>query len=296
MDNPTAELETYRTLRLGMTAGGVLLGLALIGLVGLPGVTVPASVSATYYTPIQNIFVGTLICVGLALVAVKARPGWENNLLDAAGVLIPIVALVPTPIVDASCLPAGSDCVPLRLTQAVELNISAYWWLGLIALGYLWIRRWRSGSSNPWGGSTTSGLGSLSALWIILTIAFLGFRPTFMQYAHYTSAISFFVILVVVVWINGRSTSAEGAAVQKPARWYRAWYFSIAVAMVAFVVAGVAAFVITGRQNYVATAMAQPFPVIFWVEVVLLTLFVVYWALQTVELWNHTVPPDSPAG
>jgi hypothetical protein len=63
--------------------------------------------------------------------------------------------------------------------------------------------------------------------------------------------------------------------------------------MVVFVVGGVAAFIITGRQNYVITATAQPFPVIFWVEAVLLSLFVVYWALQTVELWNHTVPPDS---
>lgn len=293
MDNPSAELETYRTLRLGMAAGGLLLGLALIGFIGLPDVPVPASVSATYYSPIQNTFVGTLICVGLALVAVKARPGWENNLLDAAGVLIPVVALVPTPIPDASCVPAGRDCVPLQLTQAVELNVTAYWFLGLIALSYLWIRRWRAGRAHPWGGSTTGGLGSLTGLWLLLTVAFFAFRPTFMQFAHYTSAISFFVILVVVVFINARNTSPDEALLDKPASWYRGWYFSIVVAMIVFVVAGVAAFAITGRQNYVITATSQPFPVIFWVEVILLTLFVVYWALQTVELWNHTIPPDA---
>ena len=293
MDTPSAELETYRTLRLGMAAGGLLLGLALIGFIGLPDVPVPASVSATYYSPIQNIFVGTLICVGLALVAVKGRPGWENNLLDAAGVLIPVVALVPTPIPDASC--AGRDCVPLGLTKAVELNITAYWFLGLLALGYLWVRRLRTGTSHPWGGSTIAGLGSLSALWVVLTVAFFGFRPNFMQYAHYAAAISFFVILVAVVWINARNSAPDDPAFRQPARWYRAWYRAIAVGMVAFVVAGVLAFAITGRQNYVITATTQPFPVIFWVEVLLLTLFVVYWALQTVELWNQTVPPDSPA-
>jgi Na+-transporting methylmalonyl-CoA/oxaloacetate decarboxylase gamma subunit len=34
--------------------------------------------------------------------------------------------------------------------------------------------------------------------------------------------------------------------------------------------------------------------VIFWVEVVLLTLFILYWILQTSELWNQTVPDSAP--
>ncbi|MGV8907514.1 MAG: hypothetical protein ACOH1Y_00885 [Propionicimonas sp.] len=294
MDHPTAELETYRTLRLGMAAGGVLLGLALVTYIALAHVPVPTSVSATYYSPIQNIFVGSLVSVGLALVAVKARAGWENNLLDAAGVLIPVVALVPTPIHDASCVPAGADCVPSGLTLGVGLTVTAYWALGLIALAYLWIRRWRAGgTTNAWGGQTRAGLGSLSVLWLLLTAAFFGARPLFLQFAHYTSAISFFVILVVVVWINARHSSTDDPIVDQPSSWYRRWYFAIAVAMVVFVVAGVAAFVITGSQNAVITAVpSTPFPVIFWVEVSLLSLFIIYWALQTIELWNHTVAPS----
>ena len=294
MGNPTAELETYRTLRLGMAAGGLLLGLALIVFIARPDVPVPTSVSATYYTPIQNIFVGALISVGLALVAVKGRPGWENGLLDAAGVLIPLVALVPTPIQDASCVPAGTDCVPSSLSLAVELTVTAYWALGLVALGYLWIRRWRAGgSANPWGGHTKAGLAPLTALWLLLAVTFFGARPSFLQFAHYASAISFFVILVVVVWINARRSDTDDPVINKPASWYRRWYLGIAVAMVVLVVAGVASFLITGSQNFVLTAVpSTPFPVIFWVEVFLLGLFIVYWALQTVELWNHTVPPS----
>ncbi|MCC6497864.1 MAG: hypothetical protein IT193_16555 [Propionibacteriaceae bacterium] len=294
MDDPSAELETYRTLRLGMAAGGLLLGLALVWFIGLPEVPVPRSVSATYYSPIENVFVGSLIAVGLALVAVKGRPGWENGLLDVAGVLIPLVALVPTPIQDPSCRPAGTDCVPLDLVQGVELNVGAYLTLGLIALGYLWLRRWRAASTGkPWEGPTTRGLTALSALWLLVASVFLLARPAFLQYTHYAAAIAFFAILVAVVWINARRTTAADAAFVKPESWYRRWYLGIAIAMLVFVVAGVALFLATGSQNAVITATpSAPIPVIFWVEVCLLALFIGYWALQTVELWNHTVPPS----
>lgn len=294
MHDPTAELETYRTLRLGLAAGGLLLGLALIWLIGLPEVTVPRSVSATYYSPIENVFVGSLIAVGLAMVAVKGRPGWENGLLDVAGVLIPLVALVPTPIKDQSCLPAGADCVPLDLVQGVELNVGAYLTLGLIALGYLWIRRWRAGGTGkPWEAPTTSGLGALTALWLLVLAVFVLARPVFLQYTHYAAAIAFFAILIAVVWINARRSTAEAAALARPESWYRRWYLGIAIAMLGLVLAGVALFLATGSQNAVITATpTAPIPVVFWVEVCLLALFIWYWALQTVELWNHTVPPS----
>ncbi len=276
-----------------MAAGGVLLGIALVWLIALPEVPVPRSVSATYYSPIQNVFVGSLIAVGLALVAVKARPGWENGLLDAAGALIPLVALVPTPIYDPSCVPAGRDCVPASLVQGVELNVGSFWTLGLIALGYLWARRWRAGTTGkPWGPEATKGLGAMSALWLLVTGIFFLARDTFLQYAHYTAAIFFFAILMVVVWINARRSTADNPALAKPESWYRRWYVGIAVAMLGLVLAGVALFLITGSQSAVITAPTVQIPVIFWLEVCLLGLFIVYWTLQTVELWNHTVPPS----
>jgi len=56
-------------------------------------------------------------------------------------------------------------------------------------------------------------------------------------------------------------------------------------------VGAVVVFIWTRRQNAVLpTPTAEPFPVIFWVEVVLLLAFVLYWFLQTAELWNETVP------
>ena len=51
-----------------------------------PAISSPASISATFYSDLRTIFVTTLLAVGLALVAVKGRPGGENTLLDVAGV------------------------------------------------------------------------------------------------------------------------------------------------------------------------------------------------------------------
>ena len=63
------------------------------------------------------------------------------------------------------------------------------------------------------------------------------------------------------------------------------------------VVVGVVTFLSTGRQNAQATTETVRVPVIFLVEAWLLLLFVVYWVVQTVELWNRTAPrePDGQA-
>ena len=294
MDNPSAELETYRTLRLGMVAGGLLLGTGVVSYIISIGGRIPQSVSATFYTPIQTIFTGTLILVGLALVAVKGRPGWENTLLDVAGVLIPMVAFVPTPVQDATCVPAGKDCVPLPLVEGVGLNVGAYLALGLVALGYLWLRRLLEGQNEEWDGPTTRGVMAITAVWVLIAAIFFLARPQFLQFAHYASAISFFVILGVVVFINASYTAPIDPAIDKPASWYRGWYRVIGWLMVGFAAFGALVFAVTGTQNFVYTGTPSPFPVIFWVEVVLLTLFILYWILQTSELWNQTVPGSTP--
>jgi NADH:ubiquinone oxidoreductase subunit 6 (subunit J) len=192
-------------------------------------------------------------------------------------------------------VPAGKDCVPLPLVGGVGLNVGAYLTLGLLALGYLWARRLVEGQNEEWDGPTTTGIGVVTGVWLLIGAAFFFARPQFLQYAHYASAISFFVILGAVVFINASYTAPIDPAIDKPASWYRGWYRVIAWLMVGFALFGVAVFLLTGTQNYVYTEGAAPFPVIFWVEVVLLTLFILYWVLQTVELWNQTVPGRVPA-
>ena len=53
------------------------------------------SVSAYYYSPARDVFVGALIAASLALFALSGR-GPSRALLDAAALFAPLIALVPT--------------------------------------------------------------------------------------------------------------------------------------------------------------------------------------------------------
>jgi hypothetical protein len=67
------------------------------------------SISAYYFTPTHSIFVGGLVAIGVALIAVKGSTDLEDALLNVAGVLAPIVAFVPTspPRADDVCKATG---------------------------------------------------------------------------------------------------------------------------------------------------------------------------------------------
>jgi hypothetical protein len=285
-----AALDTYRTLRAGLVAVGVLLAVGLIVHIVRSGGRVPGSISATFYADdLRGIFVATLLAVGLALVAVKGRPGPENTLLDIAGVLIPVVGFVPTPIADPSCPVPGRDCVPVTLHPAIDTNMWAYLSAGAVALIVAGLRMWYVRSSTPWSASTRTGLAVVAALWVVYAGAYAFVRPVFIQYAHYTSAISFFLLLIAVVWINGRNSLGVNDLADLSGTTYRRIYRIIAIVMLVAVGVGVVAFIVTGQQNAVVD---DRFPVVFWIEAVLLALFVTYWVFQTVELWFFTLPPQ----
>lgn len=54
------------------------------------------SISGFYYTPARGLFVGTVVAIGVALMAYRGYTRGENVLLNAAGGLAVVVALCPT--------------------------------------------------------------------------------------------------------------------------------------------------------------------------------------------------------
>lgn len=294
VDPTRATLETYRALRVGLVGAGGLLLIALALHIIAVG-KIPGSISATYYTPVRGVFVGSLVATGLALVAIKGRSTWEDGMLNLAGGFIPLVAFVPTPvrvrsIVGAddfyTCPDPGSSCVPRQVINGVANNVSAYALItgALLVMVWAWLLRARRRGS-PWSTTTRVGLLVSTALWALFTGWFLLAPDGFTRFAHYASAVVFFGMLIVVVWLNGwylNSSGRRADLVGMSREGYQRWYYAIAVSMLLALGAGLALFLATGDQNAL--------PLVFWLEVVLLALFMTFWVLQTLEHWNTGIP------
>lgn len=96
-------LKTYQYLRLGMIGAVILLGVALgyeivqaTNVETLADPCAQTSISAYYYTPVGPVFIGCMFLVGLALIAYKGHYVREDLFLNVAGMLAPVVAVVPT--------------------------------------------------------------------------------------------------------------------------------------------------------------------------------------------------------
>lgn len=88
---------TYFTLRITIAAVTIVLPVGLLLWTGIDrDLTLLNSMSAYYYGPTRNIFVGALIATGVCLVCYKGFSKGEDWLLNIAGTLAAMVALFPT--------------------------------------------------------------------------------------------------------------------------------------------------------------------------------------------------------
>lgn len=90
-------VATYFALRIVIAAGAALLPVVILLWAAIdPAFSLPGSISASYYTPVRNVFVGIIVAVGGALIAYRGYSAGENRLLNLAGVLAVLVAWCPT--------------------------------------------------------------------------------------------------------------------------------------------------------------------------------------------------------
>lgn len=224
------------------------------------------SLSAYYYTPVQPIFVGALIAVGVSFVAIKGSTEVEDLLLNVAGVVAPIVAVVPT---EPST--AIQECASAAIQQPDQLafidnNVVALIVAGLVAVLIGWIASRRSAGDAP-GIDRSSLLGIGFA--VVFMTAGVGWyaigRDSFLELAHGVAAVVLFVALFLTIAINAWTGEPP----------YRRWYAAIGGAMAV----GVA---IVLLLNLLFDGWTE---FILVLEVVALLPVVVYWAVQTVEYW-----------
>ncbi|OZB89195.1 MAG: hypothetical protein B7X41_04190 [Microbacterium sp. 14-71-5] len=283
-----AARTTYRYLRVSVVALTLLLAVSLALEVARGGERF-GSISGYYYSPVRSVLVGTLMAIGPALIAIKGRPGWEDTLLDLAGMAVPLVAFVPTPreLGPAVCGLGTASCVPPEYVPAVRNNVTALLVVGALALGVAW---W---GARRRGRPAAIGLTAASAAWLTVTVVFVVTPHLFLRVGHYAAALVFFLLTAAVAWLAGRRAGDRtDLRLMSPDRYGRA-YRTIATLILATLVVG------TGVVGGARLLGLRPwFGTVFVVELALLVLFVVFWVLQTAENWDDEAvehcPPTAP--
>jgi hypothetical protein len=268
--------KSYRYLRLAI----VVVVLSLMVSVVIERINASCweeSISAYYYTPVHTMFVGTLLALGVSIIAIRGSTDIEDMLLNVAGVLAPIVAFVPTSLPTNSC--SSTAYVAGDNSPYINNNLLAFAIGGGAAVVTAIALTFRASRANARKESGSLSVDPLTAIGLLLGVAlvvgglvwYIFFRDSFLDHAHGGGAVVMFLILGIVVLI-----SAFGA--EPPFKWV---YFSVAAAMALSAVGVVVAQII--RQGDWRHQ-------ILWLEILELTPFVVYWAAQTVEHWSGGVP------
>jgi hypothetical protein len=266
-------INSYRYLRIAI----VVVLLALLCSVALERAhskgCFEESISAYYYTPVHSIFVGALVALGVCLIAIRGSTDPEDVLLNIAGVLAPIVAFVPT----------AQPTHPCTNNLYARGNTLAYINNNLVAFGIALVLAFviavatvfradkdrrnihKVSKHTVWGLALSGALLALGIGWYFLS------RSSFLDHAHGGGAAVLFLLVGVVVFINGLSS---------PNAKYRRGYMMVALAMaLSFVTVLIVGFLDPHWRHQ-----------ILWLELLELSLLLVYWTLQTAELWDPGVP------
>ena len=276
----SAAITTYRYLRISMVVAVLLLAVS-IAIERSQVDCWQTSVSAYYYTPVKAIFVGVLMAVSLSLIVIKGRTSWEDAALNAAGMLAPIVAVVPTSDV-GTCwsvtprpLPVNddgelSDCVVANIDNNITALIIAGI-VGLIVAAVIATISTRNMRAIAEVGPVQMRLGLLGAMAFLIAGAVMFVTwDDFDTLAHGLAAVAMFLFLAIAVGLNAWQHRNDPAP-----RAYLWIYAAIAGLMVA------------------AAAVMLPFGsswdhMVLVLEATEITLFAVFWLVQTKEHWNET--------
>jgi hypothetical protein len=270
-----AAVKTYRYLRLAMVA--MVLGLAVSvvhEVLRVEGNCWQTSLSGYYYTPVQNLFVGALVAIGVCLVSLKGNTDSEDVLLNFAGICAPFVALVP--IHDPSACGVVTDGLNRDLDIANSVTaLLAVFGSALTALAVLWWHNRRHPEDEP-PPTRIEILGyAESVLVLVAAVAVFRLQPEwFDRYGHPVAAVAMFAFVFLNVAVNAVNIHYERRGTDAPVRRLNR-YTWIALAMAVSAVGGV----LLGWRGVEHWLLLVEASLIGW--------FAVFWGFQTWELWDQ---------
>jgi hypothetical protein len=311
-DAPPVALRTYTALRLGVVAVIAALGVAVWReIVNTPNECVQRSLSAYYYTPVRPVFVGVLLIIGFVMIVMWGKTFVEDAALNLAGMLLSVVALVPTldanycstPQADKVTDPEGKQIADAKLitenADAVARSFTAFLLIGavilvLIAVVGLWVY-YHAGSARK---ATRRAALSYVITWAFAATALLVY---YLLFRHADDPKSFFnhqvhswsaTIAVACIIVAVASAAVDNAmrADRDAKPWYTrynrwAWCYGIlTLTMVAVAV------IIKGADRFGWFSGWADIHATFLVEAILIFLLGVFWVLQTIERRSEGAP------
>ncbi|WP_143024945.1 hypothetical protein [Microbacterium sp. cf332] len=272
MPDVSTSQRTYRYLRLALAGAPVALLLSV--LFAMPDVGVLPSVSHYFYTSARTVFSAALVAASACLLALSGR-GPQRVLLDVAALLAPLVAIVPTPVsageVPGVVVDCAAPCVPAAFIDDLDNAIATYLSVGAIVVSVGLILARRGDISLRDSGPTLA----VAAAVLVLVAAVWSLVPELLVAAgHVAAAVGFFGSIALVALAEAVCPPGE----HPPGRRMRAGYLVVAVALAADLAA-----------TFVLGLLAD-LPVVLVGEVVALTLFVVFWMMQTAQKWSLADP------
>lgn len=278
-------VKTYLYLRVALVALALFLAASLVIELAFGDTEWLGSISAYYYTPVRSVFVGTLSAMGVCLIAIKGRDRpREDLMLNLAGMCAPVVALVPTPLEDASCGDA-TRCVPDAFVPGVVNNVQALIVVGVV--GVLFAARTVRRDDRERADLVALGVAAVGlaafTLWFVLG------RDSFLDFAHYGTAVPMFGLIVAVALVNAAKVDefvADGGTLAMGhADTYKRAYRGIAYFMGVVIGGALVLFVVK------AITGSEPFAHwVFIVEALLLAAFTAFWILQTLQYAEDGAP------
>ena len=290
-----ASVKTYRYLRLGMLAAVAALSYSVLEERYAHGVgCFLGSISGYYYTPVHSVFVGVLVAIGFALIVIKGRTVVEDVCLSLAGVMAPIVALIPTSddksgvcrtemYVSGHYLPPATD---VRVAaNSISNDLHAYLFAGSVAIGLLLLAAFAQWRRSTRADGTTMDEYTTGTWWSLVgavCLVLIGWILVEADYSwvlqgHARAATAMFVFLAIAALSNG----ILGIVKHYTKAGYAVVYIVVGAAML------VSGAVFVGYQLIDRSAFHGH--LVLLIEIVELALFVTFWAMQTVERWNETV-------
>lgn len=273
---------TYRYLRLGMVGLIVLLFVSVLYERTQAAGCWQTSISAYYYTPVRSIFVGVLIAIGLCLIVIRGRDPWQDGFLNVAGMLAPIVALVPTSdsgrCLSTEAVAAVADDAAPRVIAPIDIagvqnNLVALFVTGVLALvvAYMW-RRGRATTAARARIQRFSVSFAVTVALVAVGFALFVLTDWFERVAHLTAAAGMFFCLGVVVFIRWRASSASRHGTIYKLVWQ---------GMALSVVVGVLLTVVSVDHAILLVELAE------------IACFMAFWVTRTHEDWDAGVTAGS---